>query len=68
MMHRSLNNAYARSPCAYCKLHNCSLTVKQVRQKNCLGKGCWHLKKYDHAWWKQREALKQKKKQNKKEK
>ena len=67
MMHRSLNNAYARSPCAYCKHHKCSLTVKQVRQKNCLGKGCWHLKKYEsHEWWKQRAALKQKKK-NKKE-
>ena len=69
MMHRSLNNAYARSPCAYCKLHNCSLTVKQVRQKNCLGKRCWHLVKYqNHAWWAQRLALKEKKKQNKKEK
>ena len=65
MMHRSLNNAYARSPCAYCKLHNCSLTVKQVRQKECLGKNCWHLRKYDHEWWKQRDTLKAKKKQNK---
>lgn len=65
MLHRSLNNAYARSPCAYCKLHKCSLTVKQVRQKECLSKNCWHLVKYEHAWWLQREAIKQKKKQNK---
>ena len=67
MLHRSLNNAYSRSPCAYCTYHKCSLTVKQVRQKDCLKKQCWHLKKYEHEWWKQREALKQKKKQNKKE-
>jgi hypothetical protein len=68
MMHKSLNNTYARSPCAYCKLHKCSLTVKQVRQKNCLGKQCWYLRKYpSHEWWKQREVLKQKKKQDKKE-
>lgn len=66
MLHRSLNNAYARSPCAYCTYHKCSLTVKQVRQKECLKKGCWYLKKYEHEWWKQREAVKQKKK-NKKE-
>lgn len=68
MMYRSLNNSYARSPCAYCKLHKCSLTVKQVKQRECLKKECWHLSKYEsHEWWKQRLALKQKKKQNKKE-
>ena len=67
MMHKSLNNTYARSPCAYCTHHKCSLTVKQVRQKECLKKGCWYLKRYNHEWWNQREALKQKKKNNKKE-
>lgn len=63
MLHRTLNNAYAKSPCAYCKHHKCSLTVKQVKQKECLKKQCWHLKKYDHDWWKQREAAKAKKKE-----
>lgn len=62
MLHRTLNNAYAKSPCAYCKHHNCSLTVKQVKQKGCLKKQCWYLKKYDHEWWRQREAAKAKKK------
>jgi hypothetical protein len=36
--------------------------------KECLKKECWHLKKYEHEWWKQRAALKEKKKlMNKKE-
>ena len=65
MMHKTLNNSYARSPCAYCKLHKCSLTVKQVKQRNCLGKQCWHMNRYEHEWWKQKQALKEKKKQNK---
>lgn len=66
MMHKTLNNSYARSPCAYCKLHHCSLTVKQVKQKECLKKQCWHLSKYEsHEWWTQRSILKDKKKQNK---
>lgn len=66
MMYKTLNNSYARSPCAYCKLHNCSLTVKQVKSKECLGKQCWHLSKYEnHEWWHQRDILKAKKKQNK---
>jgi hypothetical protein len=66
MMYLTLNNTYARSPCAYCKLHHCSLTVKQVKQRACLGKQCHHLSKYHtHEWWAQREALKAKKKQNK---
>ena len=63
MLHRTLDNTYARSPCAYCKHHKCSLTVKQVKKKGCLGKGCWYLKKYDHEWWRQRETIKAKKKQ-----
>jgi len=61
MMYKTLNNTYARSPCAYCRLHNCSLTVKQLKSKECLKKQCWHLVKYDHEWWYQREIVKQKK-------
>ena len=68
MLHKTINNAYARSPCAYCNLHKCSLTVRQIKMKECLKKECWHLKKYEHEWWKQRAALKEKKKlMNKKE-
>ena len=52
--------------CAFCVHHHCYLTVKQVRQHNCLGKQCWYLKKNEqHAWWRQREIMKQKRKQKK---
>ena len=50
----------------YCKRHRCSLTVKQIRGKDCLGKGCWYLKKnLEHEWWKQRERTKMKRKNRK---
>lgn len=51
---------------AYCKLHKCSMTVKQMRCKNCLGKECWHLEKNpNHQFWRQRELTKQKRKARK---
>lgn len=65
MKHTTLNNTVARSPCAYCKKKCVSLTVKQVKSKECLKKNCWHLVKYEsHEWWKQRERDKAKKKAN----
>ena len=30
---------------AYCKLHKKCMTVKQIRQRNCLQKQCWHLER-----------------------
>lgn len=65
MKHTTLYNTVARSPCAYCRLKNCSLTVKQVKTKQCLSKNCHHLVKYKHAWWEQRDRDKAKKKANK---
>ena len=65
MKHTTLNNTVARSPCAYCKKKNVSLTWKQVKAKECLQKECWHLVKYDHEVWRQRELAKAKKKANK---
>ena len=51
---------------AYCKLHQCHMTVKQMRCKHCLQKECWHLvKNEEHQYWKQREAIKRKKKERK---
>lgn len=47
--------------CGYCKHHNCYLTVKQLRQHDCLRKQCRHLiKEENHDWWHQREIMKQK--------
>ena len=52
--------------CGYCRHHHKYLTVKQVKQHNCLGKQCWHLQKYEqHDWWRQREVIKQKRKEKK---
>lgn len=53
-------NTESSNVAGYCKLHECSMTVKQIRCKQCLQKQCWHLEKnYDHKWWAQREERKQ---------
>ena len=65
MKHMTLNNTVARSPCAYCRKKCVSLTYRQVKSKKCLKKNCWHLVKYDHEVWRQRELKNQRKKENK---
>lgn len=58
-MSKTLYNSYSKNCAGYCKLHNCDLTVKQIRNKQCLQKQCWHLNKNEHhMWWKQRAATK----------
>lgn len=43
------------------------MTVRQIRQRNCLQKQCWHLEKNeDHDWWRQRAITKQKRIERKK--
>lgn len=60
-MQECLFNTYSNNCCAYCKHHNCSMTVKQMKAKGCLQKQCWYLVKNEqHQYWKQREATKQK--------
>lgn len=52
--------------CAFCRHHSCHLTVKQVRQHECLAKQCWYLDKNEnHDWWRQREVIKQRRKERK---
>lgn len=52
--------------CGYCRHHHKFLTVKQLRQHECLQKQCFHLYKNEqHNWWKQREVMKQKRKEKK---
>ena len=49
----------------YCKYHHRFLTVKQLKQKQCLGKQCPLLKRIKHTYWeerKNRKLLKQSKK------
>lgn len=53
--------------CAFCKLHRTGVTVKQMRTKSCLQKGCHYLvKNTDHNYWRQMEVMKQKRKDRKK--
>jgi hypothetical protein len=65
MKHTVLFGQYAKSPCAYCRLKKVSLTTRQVRTKECLKKSCRHLVKYEHEFWKQREIIKQHKREKK---
>ena len=52
--------------CGYCKRHHKHLTVKMVKQHECLNKQCHHLvKNEEHKWWAQRELIKQKRKERK---
>lgn len=61
-----LFNGQSNNCCAFCKYHNCAVTVKQMRAKQCLQKECRHLiKNATHSYWKQREAVRQKRKSRK---
>lgn len=65
-MKTCLFNTYSDNVAGYCKLHHCSMTVKQMRGKECLAKQCWHLvKNEEHQYWRQRELKKQKRKARK---
>lgn len=65
-MENVLYGGHSNNCCAYCKLHKVSMTVKQMKNKDCLKKQCWHLEKNgSHPIWHQRECLKQKKKARK---
>lgn len=62
-----LFNTYSDNIVAYCKHHHCGITVKQMKSKNCLGKQCNYLVKNEaHQYWRQREIMKQKRKDRKK--
>lgn len=37
--------------CAYCSLHNCYLSVKQMKKRDCVNRDCKHLKKEEHPFW-----------------
>lgn len=48
-----------------CWKHHCDVTVKQLKQKECLRKQCGALEKYEHEYWRQRELNKLRKKSKK---
>ena len=46
----------------YCSYHHKYLTVRQIKQKHCLGKQCKCLQKLvNHRFWEYRERKKQRK-------
>lgn len=50
----------------YCKLHRAALTAKTLKKHECLKKNCHSLKKYEeHGYWKQREVVKNYRRENK---
>lgn len=61
-MEKTIYGGKPKNPPAYCCLHCGTLTVKEMKRKNCLGKQCKHLKRYeDHEYWKQRALNKDRK-------
>ena len=65
-MTKTLYNCYSDKCCGYCKHHNCGVTVKQLKHKECLKKQCHHLiKNENHDYWRQRERVKQLRKERK---
>ena len=51
----------------YCRKHCAHLTVKSMKQHECLKKGCFHLKKHEaNPYWEEREKLRLEKKNKKK--
>ena len=66
-MKTCLYNTKSDNVAGYCKHHHCSLTPKQIKCKNCLGKQChYFVKNEEHDWWRQREVTKQKRRERKK--
>lgn len=61
-----LFHTHSDNVAAYCKHHDCYMTVKQMRCKECLQKQCRYLTKNEnHQFWRQRELTKQKRKNRK---
>lgn len=53
------SETYYKNVAAYCKYHHKHLTVKQIKQKGCLGKQCKCLSKLEHHYWEIRKKRKQ---------
>lgn len=65
-MERCLFHTQSDNVAGFCRHHNCAVTVKQMKHKNCLQKECRYLIKNEkHQYWQQREMTKQKRKARK---
>ena len=66
MLQSLYNTKISEKRCiGYCWKHHCYVSSTQLKQKQCLKKGCNALERYEHEYWKQREIIKAKKKQRK---
>ena len=58
---RTLYGSSSANTCAYCAIHKCSLTPRQMENKKCLAKHCTALvRAKDHPFWGLREERKAK--------
>ena len=58
---RTLYGTASANTCAYCAIHKCSLTPRQMENKKCLAKQCTALvRAKDHPFWGLREERKAK--------
>lgn len=52
--------------CGYCWKHHKFLTVKQIRQRKCISRGCGAIRKVSrHVYWKERCSRKEREAKNK---
>lgn len=49
----------------YCYKHKAYVTVPQVKEKECVKKGCNAFRRKDHLYWKRKERFKKLRKQKK---
>ncbi|MBR3646374.1 MAG: hypothetical protein IKN54_08135 [Lachnospiraceae bacterium] len=57
------SETYYKNCPAFCRLHHCHLTKKQLKKKGCLGKQCRKLDKIKtHNYWEERQLKKELKK------
>lgn len=54
-----------RRAVGFCHRHHCYVSSTQIKQKECLKKQCSHLERYEHEFWRQREAIKLRRQQKK---
>ena len=57
------------SICGYCRLHQCGITYRIVREHGCINnkkqhgkKQCKHFRKVDHPIWAEKERIKKRRK------
>ena len=50
--HCRLGTPVASRACAYCRLHQCTMTVRQMKNRQCLVKKCQHFRPWkQHTYW-----------------